>query len=118
MEVRHEEVLYVGLFDLSHEKRQGRLSQSSAGSTIGISDGTNGQKAPNGLFTLFRRPIMIGIYPVTTKAQDWIRDNAEADPWQWINGVLWGEGRMMEVLINAMVMDDLSIDEDFDTYQA
>lgn len=54
---------------------------------------------------------MIGIVSTGPKSKAWIEEHVQSEGWQWLGGVLWGDWRMMETIVEAMLSEGI---EDFE----
>ena len=49
------------------------------------------------------------LVPETQAARDWIKDNVESEPWQWLGSALCIEHRYIDPIVEAIVADGLEV---------
>ena len=52
---------------------------------------------------------IVGITPITPAARDWLDENVESEPWQWLGCTLNVGGRYANDLIEGMQEDGLQM---------
>lgn len=51
------------------------------------------------------------IQPLTQAAKDWLQDNVESEPWQWLGSNLVVDHRFADGLLRGMTGDGLDVEE-------
>lgn len=46
---------------------------------------------------------LVGFKPVSEAALDWITENVESEPWQWMGTYLWVDHRMAQPLLDGII---------------
>ena len=54
-----------------------------------------------------------GLTPITQAAKDWIKENVQAESWQWLGHTLVIEHRYISDIVQGMVDDGLVPNTDF-----
>jgi hypothetical protein len=52
---------------------------------------------------------IVGITPMTPTAREWIGENVDAEPWQWLGGTLNIDRRYADDLVEGMVEAGLTV---------
>jgi hypothetical protein len=52
---------------------------------------------------------IVGITPMTPTAREWIGENVDAEPWQWLGGTLNIDRRYAADLVEGMVEAGLTV---------
>ena len=52
---------------------------------------------------------LVGFVPITDAGRDWLNDEVQAEPWQFLGRVLYVDCRMAAPLIEAAVTDGLIV---------
>lgn len=56
---------------------------------------------------------VFGLEPITEEAKQWIKDNVETEPYQWLGNVLVVEHRYIADIVAGMIEDGLITNKDF-----
>lgn len=57
--------------------------------------------------SILDRGSLVGFYPHSDEAKQWIADNVASESWQWMGSVLWVDHRPAQDLINALQQEGL-----------
>lgn len=61
-------------------------------------------------FQIIYADSVVGFVPNTAEAQEWVEENVELEPYQWLGGAFYGEPRYMDELATAAVNDGLTFE--------
>jgi hypothetical protein len=54
---------------------------------------------------------VVGFKPVSEAALDWINENVESEPWQWLGNALWVDHRMAQPLLDGIIEAGFEVEQ-------
>jgi len=52
---------------------------------------------------------VLGLCPTSGEAQEWVEENVEIEPWQWMGGAFYGDSRIMEGLVSVLIEEGFTL---------
>lgn len=67
------------------------------------------KKLPKSDFLFEDHGSIIMLWPLSREASDWVEENVQSEPWQWLGEALCVDHRMARGLIDAVITEGFSV---------